>query len=490
MSILAKYSLWLLGILTLAAGCITGAALWYQQDSLSRETMLRGESLALNLAAPAADAFLGHDNLTLINLAASATRDNEGLVYAALLDSQGQVVGHPDAKALLKPLDFTPKETVLGLTTRAMVRTGASNGIPVWDISVPVHLTGSRQILGSAHVGLAQSVVASAVKKSLFGLGAISLAIMALGVGFTFISLKFLVKPLSELSKASQAVGRGDLNVSVPVRSSDEMGHLASNFNSMVAGLKDAEAAKMQQGRIEAELALARTIQADLLLAEPPLITGLDIAFACQPAKELGGDFYDVIALKDGLWGFLIADVSGKGVPAALHMANLRNLFRIFAPPLSSPLDTLKKVNAMAYADMKADSFVTLIYIVLNPFNLKVRMVNAGHDPAYWLRGSKIETLDSTAPPVGLAPSERYDEDAKEVAFTFAKGDSIFTFTDGVTEAMNRDGEQFSLNRLKASLLQGGRCEESVARLLAAVQAHAAGAEQSDDITMLTVKAA
>lgn len=490
MSILAKYSLWLLGILFLAAGCITGAALWYQRSSLTHEAMLRGESVALNLAAPAADALVGHDNLSLINLAASATHNNKGLVYAAILDQAGQVVGHADPAALLKPLDFKAGATLLGMTSKATVKEGFSGNEPVWDISIPVLLNGGKTPLGSAHVGLAQSVVAGAIQQSMQGLVLISVGIMVLGVGLTFLSLTFLVKPLRELSLASKAVGKGDFSVTVKVRSGDEMGSLARNFNAMVTGLRDAESAKIEQGRIEGELSLARAIQADLLLSDPPLITGLDIAFACQSAKELGGDFYDVIPLADGSWGFLIADVSGKGVPAALHMANLRNLFRIFAPPLASPLDTLKKVNAMAYADMKADSFVTLIYIVLDPRSLNVRLVNAGHDPAYWMHEGKIETLDSTAPPVGLAPPDSYDDDAHELAFKFTKGDALFTFTDGVTEAMNPKGEQFSLERLQASIMQGGRSEEAVARLLAAVKAHAAGAEQSDDITMLTVKAA
>jgi sigma-B regulation protein RsbU (phosphoserine phosphatase) len=310
-----------------------------------------------------------------------------------------------------------------------------------------------------------------------------------LGVGLTFGSLRVLVRPLRELAEASESVGKGDLGVAVPVRSGDEVGRLASNFNGMVKGLKEAEAAKLEQGRIEGELQLARSIQADLLPARPPYIRGLNVAFNCMPAKELGGDFYDCIEVKGGCWGFLIADVSGKGVPAALHMANLRNLFRIFGPLHESPLETLKQVNAVAHADMKAEAFVTLVYAVVDPRTLAVRMVNAGHDPAYWLKGGKIEAFDSTAPPVGLAPASDYDQDATETSFTLGKGDMLFTFTDGVTEAMNHAGEQFSLNRLKAALLEGGDALLATERLLKAVQAHAAGAEQSDDITMLAVKA-
>jgi HAMP domain-containing protein len=490
LSILAKYSLWLLGILLLAAGFITAASLVYQRDALTKEAMLRGESIALNLAAPAAEAFLSHDALSLINLAASATRDNQGVVYAALLDSKGNVVGHPDSKAMLKPLAFTPSGDVPGLVSRASVRTGNAGDVAVWDVSVPVRVNGGKQDLGSAHVGLARSVVEGAVRKSLMGLGAISALILVIGVGLTVLSLRVLVRPLHELSMASEAVGRGDLGISVPVRSEDEIGRLAENFNSMIKGLKAAESAKMEQGRIEGELALARSIQSDLLPSRPPFIVGLNVAFDCLPAKELGGDFYDCIEVKGGRWGFLIADVSGKGVPAALHMANLRNLFRIFGPETDSPLETLKKVNAMAYADMKAESFVTLIYAVVDPKTLAVKMVNAGHDPAYWLAKGQIQAFESTAPPVGLAASSDYDSEAKELAFKMAKGDMFFTFTDGVTEAMNASGEQFSLDRLKASLLQGGDAGATTQRLLAAVQLHAGGADQSDDITMLAVRAA
>lgn len=490
MSILAKYSLWLMGILLLAAGCITGAALVYQRKSLTHEAMLRGESIALNLAAPAADALLNHDALLLVSLATSATRDNQGVVYAALLDANGNVVGHADASAMLKPLDFKPSGDASAQLSRADVRLGIGQGEAVWDISVPVRPNGGRQLLGSAHVGLARSLVEGAVLRSLMGLAAVSAAILVLGVGLTFLSLKVLVKPLHELSEASESVGQGDLGISVPVRSQDEIGRLASNFNAMIKGLKKAEAAKIEQGRLEGELALAQSIQNDLLPSRPPFIRGLNVAFHCLPAKELGGDFYDCIELKDGLWGFLIADVSGKGVPAALHMANLRNLFRIFGPEHASPLDTLKKVNAVAHADMKAESFVTLIYAVVDPRSLQVRMVNAGHDPAYWLHDNKIDAFESTAPPVGLAPPSGYDDDAGELSFQMGKGDMLFTFTDGVTEAMNGAGEQFSLNRLKAVLLSGGDAGATTLRLMQAVQDHAAGADQSDDITMLAVKAA
>jgi HAMP domain-containing protein len=478
-----------LGILLLAAGCITGSSLWFQSRSLTREAILRGESIAQNLSAPAADAFLSKDTLVLVNLATSATRDNPDLVYAALLDEKDQVAGHPDQAALMKPLDFSPGGELDGIARRATVRVGTSSQKGVWDISVPVQ-TAAKKVLGSAHVGLARSSVEGAVMKSMLALGAISLVILIIGVGLTFSSLKVLVRPITEISKASEEVGKGDLSTRVPVRSQDETGRLASNFNAMIDGLKQAEAAKIQQGRIEGELELARSIQAGLLPSDPPKVKGLEIAFACQPAKELGGDFYDCIQVNGGSsWGFLIADVSGKGVPAAMHMANLRNLFRIFGAESDSALETLKRVNAMAHTDMKGEAFVTLIYAVLNPKTGDMRMVNAGHDPAYCLRKGRIEAFTRTAPPVGLVPAEDYNPKAEEVQLTLGSGDMLFTYTDGVTEAMNPAGEEFTLNRVKGTLLMGESAQATVRGMLEAVKEHAGEAEQSDDITMLALKA-
>jgi sigma-B regulation protein RsbU (phosphoserine phosphatase) len=116
-------------------------------------------------------------------------------------------------------------------------------------------------------------------------------------------------------------------------------------------------------------------------------------------------------------------------------------------------------------------------------------MVNAGHDPAFRIRQGAIKAFERTAPPVGLAPAADYDRQAGELELSLEPGDLLFTYTDGVTEAMNASHEEFSLPRVKAALLQGGGAKEALDRILAGVKAHAAGAEQSDDITMLALKA-
>jgi serine phosphatase RsbU (regulator of sigma subunit) len=489
LSLLLKYSLWLGGLLLLVAGAITGAALWSMDRALTREALLRGHSIALNVAASAGTALLRQNDLQLVGLGLSATKDHADVLYAAILDAKGRVKGHPDPKALGKPLDLQLGPELQGAPAGSMVREAVKQGHLVWDIRVPIRVKGSARELGAVHVGLAQDSVADAVRASLGRLALISLLLLALGLGATAWSVKLAVRPLGELADGARRVGRGRFDTRVPVRGEDELGQLASTFNSMVEGLESAEAAREEHQRIESELDLARGIQASMLPTRPPQVAGADIAFRCSPAKELGGDFYDCIPLEHGAIGLLIADVSGKGVPAALNVVNLRNLFRVVAPGSPSAVETVKRVNALAYPDLRGESFVTLIYAVLQPATGQVELLNAGHDPAFWLKGDgQVQALESGAMPVGLADAEDYDADVQGASLRLAPGERLLLFTDGVTEAMDAEGRQFGLDALRALAAPPGSASDTVLRLADAVSNHANGVPPSDDVTLLALR--
>lgn len=490
MSLLAKYSLWLGSVLLVVSGAIIGAALWFQHRSMTEQALLRGQSIAVNIAAPAGDALLRKNDLLLVTLALSATRQHPQVVYAAILDAKGLVKGHPDPKALGKPLAFVPRQEVASAPEGAVVREGRFDGAKVWDISVPVRLQGTDRVLGAAHVGLAEAGVAEAVRGSLWKLAAISLALLALGLGLMAHSVRLAVKPLHELADAALRVGRGRFETRVSVASHDELGRLSETFNQMAEGLEKAEEARAAHQRIAGELDMARSIQAAMLPPAPPQVAGMDVAFRCTPAKELGGDFYDCIELDGGkAWGLLIADVSGKGVPAALNVVNLRNLFRVLAPGSLSPAETVQRVNALAFLDLKGESFVSLIYAVIRPADGSVRLLNAGHDPAYLLKADgSVQAFDSGAMPVGVADADDYALDLNEAAFTLAKGERLLLFTDGVTEAMDAESRQFGLEALQACAQAPGSASETVLRVADAVSNHLGGVPPADDVTLLAVR--
>jgi serine phosphatase RsbU (regulator of sigma subunit) len=489
LGIQAKYSLALGALLIIVAGAISSAALWFQDRSMTEQALLRGHSIAVNVAAPAADAVLRQQDLLLVGLALSATRDHRHVAYVAILDRKGLVRGHPEAAALGKPLAFSPDAPVPGAPEGAVVQVGRYGGEQVWDIAVPIRLKGTDKVLGDAHVGVERRGVREAVRASLWKLALISLLLLALGLALTAAGVGLAVRPLRELAAAARRIGQGRFETRVEERGHDELGHLARTFNSMAEGLERAEHERAEHQRIESELNLARKIQAAMLPAEPPRGERFELAFRCVPAKELGGDFYDCLPLPGGRWGLLIADVSGKGVPAALNVVNLRNLFKAFAAQGGSPAETVRRVNAMAYPDLKGEAFVTLIYAVFDPASGEVSLLNAGHDPAYWLKADgSAQAFESGAMPVGIADADDFSADLQEASFKLGPGERLLLFTDGVTESMDPAGRQFGLEALQACAMAPGGAGETVLRVARAVADHADGQDPSDDVTLMALR--
>jgi serine phosphatase RsbU (regulator of sigma subunit) len=325
----------------------------------------------------------------------------------------------------------------------------------------------------------------------LWHLALTSMLLLALGAGLTVGLVGVLVKPLRALADAAKRVGQGEFGVQVPVPSQDEVGQLMQTFNQMSANLENAQRERLDRERMQGELNVARKIQSDLLPAEAPKLKGWQIAFHCTPAKELGGDFFDLFPLDGGKsLGLVIADVSGKGVPAALHMANLRNLTRFSASQGGGPMNVLKRVNAAAFPDLKGESFVTLLYGELNLSTRELVFVSAGHDPILWSKASGgVEGVRAKGMPIGVAEPEDFDFIVAESRLTLAKGDTLFLYTDGVTEAMNGKHEQFGREALDKAVAGAKGAGATLDAVLQAVKRHVAGIEASDDLTALALHA-
>jgi serine phosphatase RsbU (regulator of sigma subunit) len=489
MSILLKFSLAVLGLLLLAVAAVTGLALRSQRAALQSEAIERGRAISRNLAAAGAEALLTNDPLMMVNLAVDAKNQNAGVVYAALVDKNGRVASHSSREALGKPLDRGQSSALAG--QNADVDEGTSAGEAIWDIHTRVLPKGSAQAIGEAHVALSQAKVLSSIRESLWHLALTSMLLLALGAGLTVGLVGVLVKPLRALADAAKRVGQGEFGVQVPVPSQDEVGQLMQTFNQMSANLENAQRERLDRERMQGELNVARKIQSDLLPAEAPKLKGWQIAFHCTPAKELGGDFFDLFPLDGGKsLGLVIADVSGKGVPAALHMANLRNLTRFSASQGGGPMNVLKRVNAAAFPDLKGESFVTLLYGELNLSTRELVFVSAGHDPILWSKASGgVEGVRAKGMPIGVAEPEDFDFIVAESRLTLAKGDTLFLYTDGVTEAMNGKHEQFGREALDKAVAGAKGAGATLDAVLQAVKRHVAGIEASDDLTALALHA-
>jgi serine phosphatase RsbU (regulator of sigma subunit)/anti-sigma regulatory factor (Ser/Thr protein kinase) len=246
---------------------------------------------------------------------------------------------------------------------------------------------------------------------------------------------------------------------------------------------QEAEAATRQ--RFEQELEVARLIQQNFLPKELPELPGWQVAAYYRPAREVGGDFYDVIPLPDGRVVFVVGDVTDKGVPAALVMSATRSVLRASAQRLLEPGEVLERVNEHLCPDMPEKMFVTCLYGVLDPDTGLLRFANAGHDLPYVKTADGVIELRARGMPLGLMPGMRYEE--KEA--TLQPGDSVLLHSDGVVEAHDPDRDMFGFPRLKEIVGAAPGGEELIDRVLSELEAFTgAEAEQEDDITMVTLQ--
>jgi PAS domain S-box-containing protein len=239
-----------------------------------------------------------------------------------------------------------------------------------------------------------------------------------------------------------------------------------------------------ERERIEQELRVARMIQHTLLPKSVPDLEGHQIAVYYQPAREVGGDFYDVLRLPDGRLGLIVGDVSGKGVPAAIVMAITRTLLRS-AYHLGSPGEILQQVNDNLLPDIPPNMFVTCLAALLDSRTGRLQYANAGHDPPYVRHADGVSRLQATGMPLGLMPNMIYEQ--KET--TLQSGESILLYSDGLVEAHSPHHEMFGFPRIQRYVGAYSEGATLIDSLLAELEQFTGEEwEQEDDITLLTLQ--
>jgi len=248
--------------------------------------------------------------------------------------------------------------------------------------------------------------------------------------------------------------------------------------------VREQEAEVRARERINQELRVAQLIQQQFLPKTLPDLPGWQIAAFYRAAAEVGGDFYDFIALPEGKVGLVVGDVTGHGVPAALVMATTRSVLRSEAPRLVAPGAVLERVNDFLHDDIPANMFVTCLYAVLDPRTGALTYANAGHDLPFVRRGDVVEELRATGMPLGAMPGMRYQE--KESVL--GPGDVILLHSDGLAEAHDGSRAMFGFPRMRSLMGTLGIGHELIDGLMDALHAFTGPAwEQEDDITLVTL---
>ena len=322
-------------------------------------------------------------------------------------------------------------------------------------------------------------------------IGILSLVLLALA--FLLISL-FVNRPIKKLSLGVAELGGGDLDRKIDIHSKDEIGTLAAVFNKMTVDLKKSieqhALERAEKERIGTELAVAATIQASMLPCIFPAFperTEFDLYASMQPAKEVGGDFYDFFMTDADTLAIVIADVSGKGVPAALFMVIAKTLIKNNAQYGKTPKEVFETVNDLLCENNDADMFVTAFMGFLDIPTGRFIYVNAGHEPPLIKRaGGEFEKL-RVNPNLMLAGMDGMVYLQEETMLR--SGDMLLLYTDGVTEAVNPDYDLFNGTRLQITVNKNSSADvvELITEIKAEIDRFANGAEQADDITMLTL---
>jgi serine phosphatase RsbU (regulator of sigma subunit)/anti-sigma regulatory factor (Ser/Thr protein kinase) len=248
--------------------------------------------------------------------------------------------------------------------------------------------------------------------------------------------------------------------------------------------VREQESEALARQRIEQELHVARLIQQQFLPKELPDLPGWHVAAHYQPAREVGGDFYDFLELPGGQIGVVIGDVTDKGVPAALVMATTHSILRAEAARLVAPGEVLRRANALLIEEMPPHMFVTCLFAVLDPDSGRLRYANAGQDLPYLRTADGVVELRATGMPLGLLPDMEYEE--KEVVLQ--PGQEVLLHSDGVVEAHDPRREMFGFPRLKALVAEPLTGGELIDRVLADLSRFTGpGWEQEDDITLVAL---
>jgi sigma-B regulation protein RsbU (phosphoserine phosphatase) len=247
-----------------------------------------------------------------------------------------------------------------------------------------------------------------------------------------------------------------------------------------------------EKKRLDHDLEIARDIQRILLPAEAPAINGFQISGINVPARQVSGDYFDYIHVDDERLGVAIADVSGKGVPASLIMAICRSVLRAEAVRNPSPADVLRKVNRQLYPDIKEDMFISMAYLILDHERNGIMLARAGHDaPLLYKQESQTVTpVKSPGMVVGIDSGNVFDRLTADFAIRLERDDCLVLYTDGVTEALNTEGDEFGLERtiqaVRASASNGAPA--IVKKLIGDVRNFTGSHPQNDDITLIAIR--
>jgi serine phosphatase RsbU (regulator of sigma subunit) len=352
-----------------------------------------------------------------------------------------------------------------------------------------------RQIYNEIAIGLESGL--EDVTVILAVLGGLFLVIQGVAFAMGLALARSITGSVHELAEGTERVRRGDFAGRIPIKSRDQLGELSESFNSMTSSIEDLLQQKAEKERLAQELRIARSIQMSLLPQGPLSMPGISLVAHCEPAREVGGDYYDFLPIDESTLGILVADVSGKGTSAALYMAELKGIVLTLSQRHRSPRDLLIEADRIISKHLDSRSFITVTYLVVDLRAGTLKYARAGHCPMVYVPGPYAErrspqlmTPDGMVLGLQLDEGRTFNRLLEEVTVPLGRGDLFVLYTDGMTEAMNSDGDCFGDTRLADLIAQHAdlAADQLRERVLREIDAFTGSADQQDDMTMVLLR--
>ncbi len=461
---------------------------------MADEYRSRGRSIARSLA-DIGTTVLDSQDTPVAQAILSQYFEARGVVYIIIRDRQGLIKYHTFSGRI--PVELSAAQP----GTRSIIRDRKIRDIgSVFDIVEPIHGKSG----GTVQVGMDEEWLNSLAIHSFFTQQFVVFLVFICTIGFAYTIVKKISSPLQALADYAEALSNSEFLSPLPGQkhileigrtTTDEVSDLAITFiqleNQLIAYIKNLRETTSIKEKIESELAVARSIQMNMVPRDFPLYphrTELNLFAIIEPAKAVGGDFYDFMLSDDtNKLAFSIGDVSGKGIPAALFMAITTTLIKATASQIEDPSAVIEIVNKKLCDENKSGLFVTLFYGVLDLTTGLLKYTVGGHNPPYVVnRGAVTEIHSSPGLPMGIDDTATYQTEELQLS----PSDMIFLFTDGVTECRNIRGDFYKESGLESRLAEtsGYTASAVCEHVLHDLQIFSRGAAQSDDVTMATLQ--
>jgi phosphoserine phosphatase RsbU/P len=432
----------------------------------------------------------------------------------SILDSLSSELG-PIQITLLRPVSQRPdSQFSLDIHGRVFVpseqissrkRTLAAPTSPL-DVRVTGYSTLELVHVEPGHEGAPGAILASfslrpsALNKRLFtslgGLGPLLVNVLVVA-GIVFLALELaafmtgialtrtITRSVGDLYDATLHVRRGDFGHRVRVQTRDQLGALGESFNDMTGSISELIEEQRKSQRLENEISIAREVQEQLFPRSLPSLPGIELAAICRPARTVSGDYYDFIPLGSSRVGIALADISGKGISAALLMASLQAALRsqVMLDGTGGTGELVARLNQHLFRNTSDDRYATLFYAVYDTTAKTLTYTNAGHLAPFLVMDGRVQQLDEGGTVVGLIEDCSYTQGTAKVS----PGGILVAFSDGLTEPENVYGEEFGMQRLRDEILRRANAspQRLAESLVAAAEQWAGTAEQADDITVI-----